>query len=632
MDKSMTMRRELALIVVWLLLTVGIVANVSVQAQQQEASPPGTPAVYEAILVNQGNDSLVLPQLEARLPAGSSYVGLAVGSTVRREAVQATGQLVWKGPFTLSPGTPLILRFWLAPGPSAVAPAEIEITAPTHDGGTFGATAHPIHLSAPPHREIASAGAAGDLSVIKVAEKPILPPDGDPWLSYVVTFTNNAPLSTTLERISDTMASGFEFVGMAVGSDIADQPLDPSHNPVVWQGPWSVPGGGSLRLRYWVKAAGEAGVYQNTVQASSNGNLIGPAEATVTVLGPHLSLTKSATPVALTTGQVVTYDVTLSNQGNYSGSIALITDTLPENFVFYSMAQGSEITDPPTGTGGVLVWTGPYTVPPGGETHLIYQVHSGGTGPKTNLVIARDGQGEVIGTASSQVTVDPAHVMLPLVCHNFSQSPPPSLDETFENGVPAAWTPFVNYAGLDPNFWFWSGGTGWGRYDFSPQVAGSRYRGWGLSMYLADETEKWRDYRVEAMLRTSRGAKHTLAGIWFRGTHELQTDLQGGQVTGYYIVIKPTTDQVLLGKIPKNQPQFQVVDWVQSAGYPAGIEDFYWYDLTVQVEGAHIVAWLDGTKLIDWTDPDPWETGTVGLVAYAHEGAQFDSIHVSGPQ
>lgn len=618
--------------ILWMVLSLFVVAALGLQVQGEEGVSVDMPAVYEAIFVNEGAAELSVTRLDADLPAGTSYVGLAAGSQVRGEALRSDGRLTWTGPFVLPPGDQLVLRFWLAPGPAATQAPDVEVVAWTVGGGTLQAAARPAALPALAPAVVDQATGPEAVTVEKIAETTELPPDGEPWVAYVVTFTNSISTPATLDWITDTLASGFEFVGMAVGSDVAVQPIDPQAATMVWQGPFIVPGDGTLRLRYWVKALLELGVYPNTVEASGAGIPVGPATANVTVLGPDLEIQKAASPETLTTGQAVTYDVIVENEGNYLGVVEAITDSLPAGFAFEAMAPGSAITATPAIVGGDLVWTGPYTVPIDGEMHLIYQVRSGGTGVKTNSVVARVAGGQVFGPATAQVDVGPAYVMLPGVWHNVRQSLAPSLEETFDTGVPAEWTPFVNYSGLDDDFWFWSGGTGWGRYDFSPDAVGSGYRGWGLSMYLAEEAEGWRDYRVEATLRTSRGAKHTLAGLWVRGTRELQTDLQGGDLTGYYLVLKPDDDKLYLGKIPASNPRLQAIEWQQSATHTPGIEDFQWYDLVVQVEGARIQAWLDGVKLIDWTDPDPWQEGTIGLITYTNEGAQYDYLRVSGPE
>jgi uncharacterized repeat protein (TIGR01451 family) len=614
------------------LLLIGAVAGT--QAPAQAAPSFDQPIAYEAVLINDGPSEIQLDRLEALLPPGAAYVGLAAGSQIEHEAQRVGDHLQWTGPFHLAPNSELTLRYWLAPTSPALEIPSVEVVAYAAGEAVVQATARPADLL--PSVPAVTEGATSPLAVTvdKVAEPSQLSPGDEPWVAYTVTFANSTSTPAMLDRITDTLAPDFQFVGMALGSDVVDQPSDPHASTVVWQGPFLVPGDGHLQLRYWVRAVSEFGAYQNRVRAVGDGDQVGPATAEVEVETPVFSLDKSASPATVTSGQGIVYDVTIHNSGNIEGVLETITDTLPSGFTFKQMDPDSDIVAEPSGSSGTVVWTGPFTILPDSQVHLIYHVRSSGTGVKTNSVIARDASGQPVGPASAQVTVKPAYVMLPGVWRNFGQAQPPvpSLEETFDTGIPDEWTPFVNYAGLDDDFWFWTGGTGWGRYDFSPEVQGSSYRGWGLTMYLTDEASDWRDYRIESTLRTSRHAKHTLVGLWFRGTHELQTDLQGGYVTGYYLILKPDDNKVYLGKIPASNPKFQAVEWLQSATYAPGISDFEWYDLTVQVEGARIQAWLEGVKLIDWTDPDPWPKGTVGLVAYTKEGGQFDSIYVSGPQ
>lgn len=620
-----------ALLVLALLL-IGAVTGT--QATSQATPPSDQPVAYEATLINDSPSGIWLDRLEASLPPGMAYVGLAAGSQIKHEAQRLGDHLHWAGPFYVAPNSELILRYWLALTYSTSQAPLVEVVA--YAAGEVAGQAIARPADPLPSNPVVIENATSPLAVTvnKVAEPSELSSDDEPWVAYTVTFTNSDPTAAVLDRITDTLAPDFQFVGMAVHSDVSDQPVDPYASTLVWQGPFLVPGNGYLQLRYWVRAVLELGAYQNSVRAVGNGVPIGPAIAEVEVKAPIFSLDKSVSPATVTSGQWVVYDVTIHNTGTAEGVLEAITDTLPSGFTFKQMDPDSDIVAEPSGFSGAIVWTGPFTVPNNSQVHLIYQVRSSGTGIKTNSVVARQANGQAVGPASAQVTVGPAYVMLPGVWRNFGQAQPsvPSLEETFDAGVPDEWTPFVNYPGLDDDFWFWSGGTGWGRYDFSPDEQGSGYRGWGLTMYLAEEALAWQDYRIESTMRTSRHAKDSVVGLWFRGTHELRTDLQGGYVTGYYLILKPNDDKVYLGKIPAGNPAFHTIEWKQSAVYAPGISDFEWYDLIVQVEGAHIQAWLEGVKLIDWTDPDPWLEGTVGLVAYTNEGGQFDSIYVSEPE
>jgi uncharacterized repeat protein (TIGR01451 family) len=623
MDAMMSKRYHSILVVLSILL-FGVI--VGIQATGQAAPSFDSPAAYEAILVNDGAAEVQLDQLEAVLPPDTAYVGLAAGSQIDREAERLGDRVRWTGPFYLAPNSEMVLRFWLAPtAPSLELPA-IEVVAYTAEEATLRTAAH---VGEPlPSVSATVEGATSPLAVTveKAADPAELSLNDEPWVTYVVTFTNNISTPATLDRITDTLPAEFQFVGMAQGSDVSDQPLDPHASMVVWQGPFVVPGDGYLRLCYWVKAVLDFGTYQNSVRAVGDGAQIGPATADVEVEAPILSLHKSASPLTLTTGQPVVYDVTIHNTGNEDGVLEAITDTLPSGFTFKRMEPASDIVSDPSALVGVLVWTGPFVIPSNSEVHLIYQVRTSGVGSKINSVVGRDSTDALIGPSTRTITVSEAKVYMPLLSRDYQTVIPSTLpmEESFTTGVPPEWTPFVNYPELSASDWFWKGdGVTWGRYDYDP---GEALEQWGLSMYLGEGAQEWTDYKIQATIRPGKQGKHPLVGVWFRGTHETRTDLQGGDVTGYLFCVRPDKDKVYLGYIDPDTRKLSFL-WVGENTFPTEIWE--WYDVTIEVRGANIQIWIQGVKMFDWTDPNAtWMQGTVGFAVF-RGSAGFDYIRVS---
>jgi uncharacterized repeat protein (TIGR01451 family) len=467
------------------------------------------------------------------------------------------------------------------------------------------------------------------VTVEKTVDTPVLEP-GDDWAQYTVTFTNMISTDAVLDWISDTLPSGFEYFGMAAGSDISVDPVDANEPEIVWQGPFTVTGDGILRLVYVVEVSAGPGTHVNTVEAIGGGVSVGPATASVIIPGAVLSLDKDVSPSTVSIGKLVTYDVTISNTSDHESALAVVSDTLPSGFTFEEMDPSSDISQDPVGSTGTIVWTGPFTVPQSGEIHLIYRVRVGGVGDWTNSVVARDTDGQLLDPAESTVTVSLAKVFLPLLRRNYPPYVPPPilLDDDFVAGLSPEWTPFVNLPDLRADDWFWKGdGETWGRYDYDP---GEGLDQWGLSMYLGEGAQEWRDYKIDATIRGGKATKTPLVGIWFRGTHQEQFDKLGGDVGGYIFCIqfygRFERNRVHIGKINPATRKINDIAWIQSLDFPH-TDIWNWYTITIEARGDNIKVWIDGYPLFNLTDAT-WSQGTVGFAVF-DGSAGFDDIVVT---
>jgi len=461
------------------------------------------------------------------------------------------------------------------------------------------------------------------ITVEKAAETPVVDPDGDLSIAYVVTFTNDAGITVTLDRITDTLPGGFEFWGMAAGSGVAAEPTDKDAPTIVWQGPFAVPNGGTLLMRYWIEGISTPGVYTNKVKARISGGGIVSATADVTIQGSMFAVEKRASAETIAVEKTVDFDVTITNASNVTDVVAVVSDTLPTGLVYQEMTTESDVSQEPAGTTGTIVWTGPFTISPGAELHLIYQVRADETGTFGNSVVGQDAHGKQFGPAQSQVVVGERKIFLPLVYSHPQPLPPPDpLNEDFLNGVPDEWTPFVNWPELNANQWKWRGdGENWGRLDFLP---GDELEQWSLNMYLGEGAQDWTDYRVEAKVRAPKDYNHPLFGVWFRGTYEERTDNQGGIVGGYMVTLRPDKNQVYLQKIDANTRQLTFKS-LQSNWH--WVDTNEWYEVVIEVQGGKIMVWIDGENRLGVWD-ETWGRGTVGFGVFRGHGG-IDSIRVT---
>ncbi len=95
-----------------------------------------------------------------------------------------------------------------------------------------------------------------------------------------------------------------------------------------------------------------------------------------TLAQADLILSKDVFPGQATAGELVSYTVTLVNNGTAAGSVASIVDTLDPSLSFAGMLAGGDITAPPQSAANTLTWTGPFTVAAGSELTLLYQVQT----------------------------------------------------------------------------------------------------------------------------------------------------------------------------------------------------------------------------------------------------------------
>lgn len=258
------------------------------------------------------------------------------------------------------------------------------------------------------------------VSVDKTASPDTVYPNDT--VRYTVLFSNSSGAAVEIERITDTLPSSFLYLSLGVGSDITHNPQGTS-GTIVWnQGPYSVPAGGNLRLIYNVRvnALASATPYLNRLQALLATDDVIADSAPVTVVGVNLTGSKSASAGQVAKGNPVIYTVTLENNGTLPAVLSAITDTLPAPFTFRQMISGP--LPYPSIQGRKLVWTGPITIPSGGQLRFAYSVTVNGTIGVTyrNSVEGRLSSGYV-GPWSASVKVLKPKVYLPLV---FRTSPP----------------------------------------------------------------------------------------------------------------------------------------------------------------------------------------------------------------
>jgi uncharacterized repeat protein (TIGR01451 family) len=187
-------------------------------------------------------------------------------------------------------------------------------------------------------------------------------------LTYTITVTNAGPSSAATVALADTVPTGTTFVSLA--------------SPGGWSCTTPAVGGtGAINCSIATLAAGGNAVFTlvvavnpsltngtvitNNATASSTtadpngGNNSATATTTVGTGSANLSVTKVDTPDPIAPGANITYTITVNNAGPTNASSVSLSDTLPANTTFVSLASpgGWSCITPAVGAAGTVTCT-----------------------------------------------------------------------------------------------------------------------------------------------------------------------------------------------------------------------------------------------------------------------------------
>jgi uncharacterized repeat protein (TIGR01451 family) len=129
------------------------------------------------------------------------------------------------------------------------------------------------------------------------------------------------------------------------------------------------------------------------------------------------SKTADAAVVAMPGGQDG-YTVTFHNGNAAAATLSSVVDTLPSGFAYVANSTTGGVTAEPTAAAGTLTWTGPFTVPAGGDLQFHFKVTVSTTpGHYTNSVTAMSTASAVVaanGVAPIDVAITVATPAFPV--------------------------------------------------------------------------------------------------------------------------------------------------------------------------------------------------------------------------
>lgn len=596
-----------------------------IKLAEESTIAPGEVVAYTVLLSNTADADLVVPSLVDTLPPDFEYVGLAWDSEWGEEPEDSTPPVIqWAGPITVPASDTLTLRYWIyVPNTVPLSPTPYTNTVVVSD--TYEAKAGLIV-------------GIGEAAVGKTAT----PTEVDPGtlVTYTITFSNSGYVPIPLVAITDVLPTAATFVTMTANSDVLDAPVGVT-GTITWTGPLTIPAETGLVVEYQVAMPmisdtqslqnlvsgrlGDGTVVTDSVEVQVSA--IHPATIYLPFVTrrwapPRFTISKSADPTTVyndAPGELITYEVVLSNTGTIPGTLAEIQDTLPAGFTFEAMHPDSDISAMPGGTPPNLVWTGPFVVAGESALRLIYQVRASTVlGTYVNRATATASVGRS-PNAPAEATVE---VIEPIL-----------LSEKWENPS-SYWQPFDNYWRLEPYQWYVEAGAGvngsaalkhtcW--YGFTDYSCGDKGAHDALYMYLSPESEGWVNYRLEAKVMVKEG---TAQGLWFRGQYE-PSEQSSRHVEGYYLTWRPTSNLIKLVRLrTEGKWAYTFHNPEELVRVDHTLTKWAWYNMAVEVRGSNIKAFVDDELVIDYDDAT-FPTGTVGAFGYKIQDAAWDNILVT---
>jgi uncharacterized repeat protein (TIGR01451 family) len=609
---------------------------------------PGEMVVYSVVLSNTTGVTLEVSSLVDTLPDGFEYAGLAPGNQWDVPPWDTTSpDIQWAGPITVPAAASLTINYWIWVSESIPLSGEPYTNTVVADlnGETYQAEAGLLV-------------GVGEVSIDKMADPLVVEPGES--VTYTIAFSNSGYVPVPLVTVTDLLPSGVTFVRMTADSDVPDEPAGDT-GEIEWTGPFTI----DPRTEFVVEYVAAMPLISDTVDLENqawgqlgDGTELGPASKAVRVVAsepmtvvlplitrhwapPVFTVAKTAEPTtayAETPGELITYTVVFVNEGTVAGTLVNIRDALPVGFTFVQMIPGSDVSDPPSGSTGLIVWAGPHVVDGGSSLTLIFQVRASsvpGTYVNYATATALDGRAPA---APAQATVQ---LLAPIL-----------LSESWESPSPY-WEPFLNYWRLNEEQWHYKPG---GSYDGSTALAHTYWFGVGdpedgahdaLFMYKDPAAEQWTDYsfRTRAILYFDDGSNRGQFGLWFRGIHR-DSDLGGRWVTGYYFSLKPASsvhaylwqlrtddecgDDCNYNYHFSNPLLLEALDRDELEAKGVYLEMGRWYWLRVDVEGPRIRCYVDDHLVFDYYDDvgSVFTEGTVGFVTYIAGDARFDNVTV----
>lgn len=151
-------------------------------------------------------------------------------------------------------------------------------------------------------------------------------------VTYTVNVTNTSmSYATEVDSIADVLPGVATYNGIAAGSGVtvansSSLPAAASTGTIKFRGPWALPAGGTLVLKYTAGITNTAGAHVNTATTITGVDPLGTATATVTVASYAVTVSPQglATPERRVRGTAYPRPFTVTNTSNVAESFDLV--------------------------------------------------------------------------------------------------------------------------------------------------------------------------------------------------------------------------------------------------------------------------------------------------------------------
>ena len=343
--------------------TSGGVVSPDLTVTQTDAPDPvlaGTNLTYTMAVTNNGPSAANAVTLSDPLPANTTFVSLAApaGWTVTTPVVGGTGT-VTATRSTLAIGSPQVFTLVVRVNPATGAATTLSNTA------TVSTASDPVPANNA-DTETTAVQRASDLSVTKTdAVDPVTVGNN---LTYTITVSNAGPSDAADVSLTDLIPANTTFVSLA---QISGPAFALTFNGTAVTATRPTLAAGATAVFTMVVTVNSATFFgttlSNTVSVTSttaDPNVANNADTETTattggVVSPDLTVTQTDAPDPVLAGTNLTYTLTVTNSGPSVAPTVTLTDPLPANTTFVSLAApaGWTVTTPAVGTTGTVTAT-----------------------------------------------------------------------------------------------------------------------------------------------------------------------------------------------------------------------------------------------------------------------------------
>jgi uncharacterized repeat protein (TIGR01451 family) len=359
--------------------TTTVVAQADLSVTKTDSPDPiilGTGDItYTVTVANAGPNDATSVVLTDTLPAGVTFVSATAPCT------QAAGTVTCNLG-TIANGANTVITIVITPTAPGVLTNTASVTATENDPVAANNMA----------TEMTTVNAMADISVTKTdAPDPIVLGSGN--LTYTVTVANAGPSPAAGVVLTDTLPAGVTFVS-------ATAPCTQAAGTVTCNLGTIASGANTvITIVVTPTAVGiltnTATVTTTTADANAANNMA--VEMTTVNASANLSITKTDAPDPAIVNQNLTYTITVNNAGPSPATMLTMTDVLPANTTFQSLASpaGWTCMTPAVGANGTVTCTNP-------------NLASGAAAATFTLVVRPTAAGNLSNTATiASATADP---------------------------------------------------------------------------------------------------------------------------------------------------------------------------------------------------------------------------------